>query len=750
MTGTRHGWVVGAVLLAVMAGLGQTPESAYTIGSGDVIEVLVPRYPEFSKQYPVGPDGTIALELVGAVLVKGLTTGQIGVLLADRLAEYLRHPQGITVRIVARRMTIRVLGQVASPGLKEASKNADVQELLALAGGPTLGALVDQIEIRRRQGEWVETLTVDLKAWLEGRGQLPALADGDTIFVPRLETEGSLQTPLTADDLVGAAGGGRAVVLGSVKLPGEYPVREDHSLLSLLNRAGGWTPDADLGRVRRVPGGEGAAELIDLRTYLIEGGSLPQITAGDVISVPSLTEVARTIKVLGAVARPGSVALPAGGDLQTAIAAAGGPGPQGDLRQVRVRRADLPGDGETVDLEAYLESGDAGLLPPLRDGDVVFVPQGNRAQKSAGAVAYVFGAVARPGPYALAEDRALLHLLAQAGGPGPFADLRSVLVTHHEADAAERAVRFDLEAYQEGGTQPLPDIHDGDTVTVPVNRITVVGSVVKPGPLELPSKATVADALAAAGGPREDADLSRLVLSSAGDAGVERQVINLEQYLYEPGSAPPMPRVRAGDVLAVEAGAVDDRLAYVMGAVVRPGVVTIPGRQASVLYALAQVGGPLPTADTAVVRILRPGADGLASESFDLKALLAGESVAAAPQVRPGDVVSVLELSGVGRGVLVLGAVVRQGRVDVEVGQNVIDTIGKAGGTLPNADPRRARLLKKDGGVVNLDLTVYTKTGQPSPLVEEGDVLVIASVRDSRTIWDDLLQALPFLGFFLR
>ncbi len=326
MTGSRHGWVVLAVLLALGVCAGEGAESAYSIGSGDVIEVLVPRYPEFSKQYPVGADGTIAMELVGAVPVHGLTTRQIATLLADRLGEYLRHPEGVTVRVVARRMTIRVLGQVASPGLKEAAKNADLQELLALAGGATAGALLDQIELRRRQGEWVEAVTVDLKAWLEGRGRLPALEDGDTVFVPRLETEGPVQGPLTPDELAGVSLTGRIVVLGAVRAPGEYPVKEDHGLLALLNRAGGWTPDADLARVRRVPGGVGAAELIDVRSYLLEGGELPEVMAGDVIAVPSLTEIVRTVKVLGAVTRPGAVALPAGGDLQTAIAAAGGAG----------------------------------------------------------------------------------------------------------------------------------------------------------------------------------------------------------------------------------------------------------------------------------------------------------------------------------------------------------------------------------------------------------------------------------------
>jgi len=750
MWGTRHGWVVLAVLLALGVCAGEGSDTAYTIGSGDVLEVLVPRYPEFSKQYPVGTDGTIAMDLVGAVSVQGLTPRQTATLLAERLGEYLRHPEGLTVRVVARRMTIRVLGQVGSPGLKEAAKSADLQELLAMAGGPTAGALLDQIELRRRQGEWVEAVTVDYKAWLEGRGKLPALEDGDTIFVPRLETEDPVQGSITPDDLARVSKQGKVVILGAVKAPGEYPVKDDFGLLTIFNRAGGWTAEADLARVRRVPGGAGRAETIDVRRYLLEGGTLPEVAEGDVITVPSLTEVVRTVKVLGAVTRPGAVSLPAGGDVQTAIASAGGPTPQGDLSAIRVLRADETGDGQVVDLEQYLASGDVALMPALHEGDVVFVPQGNRPLKAGAATAYVFGAVSKPGPYQLVEERSLLHLLAQAGGTTPTADLRHVLITRHQPGDGPRAVTFDLEAYQEGGAEPLPELHDGDTVTVAVNRITVVGAVTKAGPLELPSKATVADALAAAGGPTVEADLSRVTLSRAGASGVERQTVNLEEYLYEPGDAPPMPRVQAGDVVAVEAGASDDQLAYVMGAVTRPGVVTIPGREASVLYALAQAGGPLPTADTAEVRILRPTADGLVTEMFDLKTLLAGESTVAAPQVHPGDVVSVMELSGVGRGVLVLGAVNKQGRVDVEAGQNVIDTIGKAGGALQNADVKRARLLKKDGTVIDLELSEYTQYGKPSPLVEEGDVLVIAFLRDSRTVWDDLLRVLPFLGFFIR
>ncbi len=724
----------------------------YQVDSGDVLAVLVPRYAEFSRVYPVDSRGNIAVDLVGELSVRGLTTAEIEQRLAAALGQYLKYPENLSVRVAARRMTVRILGQVGQPGLREVPRDANVQEILSLAGGPQLGAIVTRIVIRRRSGDWIEDIPVDLKAYLEGRGKLPELRNGDEIFVPRVETDDGVQRPLTVDEVTDPEATGRAQVIGAVRQPGEVPVRDGASLLKVLTKAGGWLETADLARIRRVPGGDGQAEVFDLQSFLDQGGSVPRIFPGDVISVPSRIAATRTVRVVGAVAQPGPIQLPADADLQAALTAAGGALPAGDTRHIKVLRRDgAELERREFDLEAYLASGDPALLPDLRTGDVVFVPKGNVALQTPSATVYVFGAVAKPGPYPLVDQRPLLYLLAQAGGTLPTANLHAIKIAR--AGGGQRLSTFDLQAFQNGEGGQLPELLDGDTVTVEPNRVTVVGDVLHPGQVEVRTDGTVVEAITAVGGPSPTADLSRVILSRAGPQGVERRTINLEQYLYEPAQAPPVPTVLAGDVIAVESGTLDSQVAYVLGAVARPGVVALPGRRASVLYALAQAGGVLPTADREQVRIVRPGPGGITTELFDLKGLVDGDTGRPnirPPEVRAGDVVSVDELGKPGRGVLVLGAVARQGRVLVEEGQNVIDTIGLAGGLTANADPAHARLVRASGEVIDLNLGSYTQTGAASPKVQDGDVLAVAFRRETITIWDEILRLIPFVSFFIR
>lgn len=88
------------------------------------------------------------------------------------------------------------------------------------------------------------------------------------------------------------------------------------------------------------------------------------------------------------------------------------------------------------------------------------------------------------------------------------------------------------------GEPPAPLIGTEPTATVLVH---VVGQVHEPGVVELPAGARVADALAAAGGPTADADLTAVNLA--------RPLVDGEQvHVPEPGEAPPTAAAhRTGD-----------------------------------------------------------------------------------------------------------------------------------------------------------------------------------------------------------
>ncbi|MEM6733814.1 MAG: polysaccharide biosynthesis/export family protein, partial [Myxococcota bacterium] len=69
-----------------------SPETApaASLGIGDVFEVRVFNEADLSGTYRVNVDGFIAVPLAGPVKVVGLAPGEIGDLLEERLADYLK------------------------------------------------------------------------------------------------------------------------------------------------------------------------------------------------------------------------------------------------------------------------------------------------------------------------------------------------------------------------------------------------------------------------------------------------------------------------------------------------------------------------------------------------------------------------------------------------------------------------------------------------------------------------------------
>ncbi|MEO0913454.1 MAG: polysaccharide biosynthesis/export family protein [Pseudomonadota bacterium] len=98
------------------------------------------------------------------------------------------------------------------------------------------------------------------------------------------------------------------------------------------------------------------------------------------VETPDEDEAGPTIfvYVLGEVASPGQTEIPQGATLLQALAVAGGPTPFAATRRLQLRRA-LPGrTGDTVatiDYRAIQNGASLQGLAPLRDGDVILVPE---------------------------------------------------------------------------------------------------------------------------------------------------------------------------------------------------------------------------------------------------------------------------------------------------------------------------------------------------------------------------------------
>ena len=124
-----------------------------------------------------------------------------------------------------------------------------------------------------------------------------------------------------------------------------------------------------------------------------------------------------------------------------------------------------------VNLAQYFETGDESLLPRVRPGDVIFVPDRNRnwLEQPSATVVRVLGAVNRPGRYQFHDGMTLLDLLAEAGGPTRDA-LQERIVVVNLSCCADQARTFDLPGFARAGDfRQLPVVRAGDTVYVPMS-----------------------------------------------------------------------------------------------------------------------------------------------------------------------------------------------------------------------------------------------------------------------------------------
>ncbi len=179
--------------------------------------------------------------------------------------------------------------------------------------------------------------------------------------------------------------------------------------------------------------------------------------------------------VVGPAQRPGVYTLPSQSTLLAALAAAGGPGPNGSMRRISLRR-----DGRIVselDVYDFLVQGDKSKDLQLAAGDVIVV-------RPAGPRVAVAGAIDNAAIYELrGRDEPLRDVLRYAGGTPVLASPDRVQL--ERIDTAQRPARYveEVRLDAEGLQKPL---RDGDVLTLLAispqfaNAVTLRGHVAQP------------------------------------------------------------------------------------------------------------------------------------------------------------------------------------------------------------------------------------------------------------------------------
>ena len=187
VVGSRFLFVIILLFCLTVSLSANAIDEVYRLDAGDVIDVSVWGHEELRTRATVGPDGLISLPMLGEVSLRGCTLAEARQLLMAKMAKFIREPE-ITVILAARRqISVKVFGEVKNPGAFLVYPNASIAELIAMAGGPTDRAALEQVQLLKAGDPNTIEIVPQGKNDKFGMGAAvrgPRLDDGDVIFVP--------------------------------------------------------------------------------------------------------------------------------------------------------------------------------------------------------------------------------------------------------------------------------------------------------------------------------------------------------------------------------------------------------------------------------------------------------------------------------------------------------------------------------------------------------------------------------------
>lgn len=160
---------------------------SYVIGPEDRLEVVVWKNPELSTTVPVRPDGRISIPLVDDVQAAGLTPAELKLVLAEKLAEYVKNPEVTVVVDQINSKRVYLMGGLTRQTAIPLKQDMRVLDAIAMGGGFTTFARKGDVKVLRREGAGLREYRFDYDAFLDGRAPLESnflLQPGDTIVVP--------------------------------------------------------------------------------------------------------------------------------------------------------------------------------------------------------------------------------------------------------------------------------------------------------------------------------------------------------------------------------------------------------------------------------------------------------------------------------------------------------------------------------------------------------------------------------------
>lgn len=320
-------------------------------------------------------------------------------------------------------------------------------------------------------------------------------------------------------------------VMGEVQTPGSYTLSAFASVFHALYQAGGIN---DLGTLREIKvcrDGRVVAT-VDVYDYILNGRLTGNIMLrdNDVILVDTYKNL---VEVRGWVKRPMFYEMKAGESLRTVIDYAGGFKGGAYTESVTVERA------KNASAYVFTPVEDEFTNFIVIDGDIVTISNSETHYTN---VAYIKGAVYRPGQYEIGDaSQTVRSLIEQAGGLKEDALRTRAVLLRMKKDRSREALSIELDGIM-AGTSPDIALRNEDELTISSRsreleerHLRIDGEVYAPGEFPYAENLTVEDLIIMAGGLKESASLlnvevSRRIVNPSGNKDSEQraEIFNID------------------------------------------------------------------------------------------------------------------------------------------------------------------------------------------------------------------------------
>ena len=132
-----------------------------------------------------------------------------------------------------------------------------------------------------------------------------------------------------------------------------------------------------------------------------------------------------------------------------------------------------------LNLALYFETGDESMLPEVKTGDSIYIPEKQRLwlDQSKESTIRILGAINKPGRYRFSDNMTILDLIAQAAGTKGDAYIEKITIVNISC-CRDQAKTFDLLDFsQTADVSKLPVLRAGDTVYIPYRSASVYHKV---------------------------------------------------------------------------------------------------------------------------------------------------------------------------------------------------------------------------------------------------------------------------------